>query len=148
MNMRRTAASAKREVILPFCVRPSARAHDGVGNGRADGAFHPRRHGGHPHNECRRLHRRQAQEISGKDMNMRRTAAFAKREGDLPFFSLSCLGTGQKHDIFSEICPVPKHDKFAPSPNGNKLSKFAPSPNGKGRIMTFFSMQKEGGGRR
>ena len=23
---------------------------------------------------------------------------------------LSCLGTGQKHDIFSEICPVPKHD--------------------------------------
>ena len=38
--------------------------------------------------------------------------------------------------------------KFAPSPNGNKLSKFAPSPNGKWRVMTFFSMQKEGGGRR
>ena len=148
MNMRRTAASAKREVILPFCVRPSARTHDGVGDGRADGAFHPRRHGIYAHNQRSRLHRRQAQEISGKSMNMRRTAASAKREVILPFFALSCSGTGQKHDIFSEICPVPKHDKFAPSPNGNKLSKFAPSPNGKWRVMTFFSMQKEGSGRR
>ena len=42
-------------------------------------------------------------------MNMRRTAASAKREVILPFFA-SCLGTGQKHDIFSEICPVPESD--------------------------------------
>ena len=51
-------------------------------------------------------------------MNMRRTAASAKREDILPFF-VSCLGTGQKFDIFSEICPVPKHDIF---------SEFCPVP--------------------
>ena len=143
--MRRTAASAKREVILPFCVRPSARTYDGVGNGRADGAFHPRRHGGHPDHQRRRLHRRQAQEISGRHAPRRvrpqeheehaANSRFCKKGGHPPFLratigALSCLGTGQKYDIFSEICPVPKHDilsEFCPVPkcDVNSLQRVA-----------------------
>lgn len=59
--------------------------------------------------------------------NMRRTAASAKREGTLPFF-VSCLGTGQKFDIFSEICPVPEselclNDERAACLSGYKVDK-------------------------
>ena len=55
---------------------------------------------------------------------MRRTAASAKREVILPFFALSCLGTGQKHDISSEICPVPESERCLNDERAACLSEY------------------------